>query len=51
MASLVETCKLNRTDPQRSFAESLTRLVNRWPNSGIDELMPSCCAASEGNWS
>jgi transposase len=40
VASLVETCKLNGVDPQRYFAEVLTRLVNGWPNSRIDELMP-----------
>jgi transposase len=40
VASLVETCKLNNVDPQRYLADVLTRLVNGWPNSGIDELMP-----------
>jgi transposase len=47
-ASLVETCKLNGVDPQRYFTEMLTRLVNGWPNSRIDELMPWCWAA-KGN--
>ena len=40
MASLVETCKLNGVDPQRYLTDLLTRLVNGWPNSRIDELMP-----------
>ena len=40
VASLVETCKLNGVDPQRYFTDVLTRLVNGWPNSRIDELMP-----------
>jgi len=40
VASLVETCKLNGVDPQRYFTDLLTRLVNGWPNSRIDELMP-----------
>jgi transposase len=40
VASLVETCKLNGVDPQRYFADLLTRLVGGWPNSRIDELMP-----------
>ena len=40
VASLVETCKLNGADPQRYFADVLTRLVNGWPQSRIDELMP-----------
>jgi transposase len=39
-ASLVETCKLNGVDPQRYFTDLLTRLVNGWPNSRIDDLMP-----------
>ncbi|WP_426959924.1 transposase domain-containing protein [Muricoccus radiodurans] len=41
IASLVETCKLNGVDPQRSLADLLTRLVNGWlpwhwanPNAG-----------------
>jgi transposase len=37
VASLVETCKLNGVDPQRYFTEVLTRLVNGWPNSRIDD--------------
>jgi len=40
IASLVETCKLNGVNPQRYFAEVLTRLVNGWPQSRIDELLP-----------
>jgi transposase len=40
IASLVETCKMNGVDPQRYFTDLLTRLVNAWPNSRIDELMP-----------
>jgi transposase len=44
-ASLVETCKLNGVDPQRYFADLLTRLVNGWPNDRIDELMPWCWVA------
>jgi transposase len=39
-ASLVETCKLNGVDPQRYFTDLLTRLVDGWPNSRIDDLMP-----------
>jgi hypothetical protein len=42
VASLVETCKLNGVDPQRYFTDLLIRLVNGWPNSRIDELMPWC---------
>ena len=47
MASLVETCKLNGVDPQRYLTYVLTRLVNGWPNSRIDELIPWHWAADE----
>jgi transposase len=40
MASLVETCKLNGVNPQLYFTDLLTRLINGWPQSRIDELMP-----------
>ena len=40
MASLIETCKLNLVNPQHYFTELLTRLINGWPKSRIDELMP-----------
>jgi transposase len=40
LASLVETCKLNGVNPQAYFTDLLTRLVNGWPQNGIDELMP-----------
>jgi transposase len=44
IASLIETCKLNGIDPQRYFADMLTRLVNGWSQARIDELMPWCQA-------
>src|SRR5271157_3453065 len=40
IASLVETCKLHGVDPQAYFADVLTKLVNLWPASRLDELMP-----------
>jgi transposase len=40
VASLVETCKLNGVDPLRYLTDVLTHLVNGWPQSRIDELMP-----------
>ena len=40
IASLIETCKLRGVDPQTYFADVLTRLVNLWPASRLDELMP-----------
>jgi transposase len=49
VASLVETCKLNGVDPQRYFTDALTRLVNGWPNSRIDELMPWCWASTKSS--
>jgi transposase len=40
IASLVETCKLNGVNPHAWLTDTLTKLVNRWPASRIDELMP-----------
>jgi transposase len=40
IASLLETCKLNKIDPLAWLTDVLTKLVNRWPASRIDELMP-----------
>jgi transposase len=39
-ASLLETCKLNAVDPLAWLTDVLTKLVNLWPASRIDELMP-----------
>ena len=40
IASLLETCKLSAVDPLGWLTDVLTKLVNRWPASRIDELMP-----------
>ena len=40
IASLIETCKLNHVDPQAYIAETLTKIANGHPNSGIDDLLP-----------
>lgn len=40
IASLIETCKLNGVNPHAWLTDTLTKLVNRWPVSRIDELMP-----------
>ncbi len=40
IASLIETCKLAGVDPQAHLSDVLTKLVNLWPASRIDELMP-----------
>jgi hypothetical protein len=45
VASLLETCKLNQADPLAWTTDVLTKLVNRWPASRIDELMPWAYAA------
>jgi transposase len=47
IASLLETCKLNRVDPLAWTTDVLTKLVNRWPASRIDDLMPWAYAASK----
>jgi transposase len=47
VASLIKTCKLNSVDPLRYFTDLLTRLVDGWPNSQIDELMPWKWATQE----
>jgi len=49
IASLVETRKLNGFDPQRSFTDVLTRLVNGWMENRIDELMPWHWATSKNS--
>jgi len=46
VASLVETAKLNGIDPYTYLADVLTRLVNLWPNSRLDELLPWNWAAT-----
>jgi transposase len=38
--SFMNTCKLNGVDPQAWLSDVLTKLVNLWPASRIDELMP-----------
>ena len=50
IASLIETCKLNDVDPQAYFADVLVKLVNLWPASRIDELMPWPGAPPIGSW-
>ena len=48
IASLLETCKLNAVDPLAWTTDVLTKLVNRWPASRIDELMPWAYVANRG---
>jgi transposase len=40
IASLIETCKLNDVHPHAWLTDTLTKLVNLWPASRIDDLMP-----------
>jgi transposase len=47
IASLIETCKLNAVNPNDWMTDTLTKLVKRWPQSRIDELMPWAHAKAE----
>ena len=49
IASLIETCKLAGVDPQAYVTDVLTRLVNLWPVSRIDQLMPWAWADQQTN--
>jgi len=40
IASLLETCKMNRVDPQAYLRDVLAKIVARHPMSRIDELLP-----------
>jgi transposase len=40
LASLIETCKLHRVNPEAYLTNVLTKLVNNWPNSRLAELTP-----------
>jgi transposase len=46
VASLLETAKINGVNPNAWLADTLTKLVNRWPASRIDELMPWAYASA-----
>ena len=45
VASLIETAKLNHVEPNAYLTDVLTKLVNGWPASRIDELLPWAYAA------
>jgi transposase len=47
IASLIETCKLNGVDPHAYLAKVITKIVNGYPNSRIDELLPWAYAAEQ----
>ena len=44
-------CKLHGIDPQAYLADVLTKLVNLWPASRLDELMPWAWAAEHSTYS
>jgi hypothetical protein len=46
LASLIETTKLNRVDPQAYLADILARIANGHPINRIDELLPWTWAAN-----
>ena len=48
IASLIETAKLCGVEPQAYLTDVLTKLVNLWPASRLDELMPWAWAAERG---
>ena len=47
LASLIETCKLNAVNPQAWLTDVLTKLVDNWPNSRLDDLMPWAWSAAK----
>jgi hypothetical protein len=40
LASLIETCKLNRVNPEAYFTDVLTKIINNRPNRRRAELLP-----------
>jgi transposase len=47
VASLIETAKLNRLNPQAYLADVLTKRVNGWPMKKLDELLPWAWSAQD----
>ena len=47
VASLIETCKLNAIDPQAYLTDVITKIVNGYPNSRIDKLLPWAYAVNQ----
>lgn len=48
IASLIETAKLNAVNPHAWLTGTLTKLVNHWPASRIDDLLPWAYAKAAG---
>jgi hypothetical protein len=40
IASVIESAKPSGVNPHAWLSHTLTKLVNRWPTSRIDDLMP-----------
>ena len=40
LASLIETCKLNDVEPHAYLTDVLTKIVQGWPASRLDDLLP-----------
>jgi hypothetical protein len=49
IASLIETCKLNGVDPEAYLTDVLIKLINLWPASHINELMPWAWARAQNS--
>jgi len=49
LSSLVACCKLNNVNPQRYFTDVLTKIVNGWPQSQIDDLLPFSYAENKSS--
>ena len=47
IASLIETCKLNAVEPYHYLADVISRIVDRHPNSRLDDLLPWAYKAVE----
>jgi transposase len=47
IASLIETCKLNTIDPYAYLSDVISKIVNRHPNSRINELLPWAYPAAQ----
>ena len=45
VASLIETCKLCAVEPHAYLTDIITKIVNGYPNSQIDDFLPWTFAA------
>lgn len=40
MASLIETCKLNKVEPFAYLSDVVSKIAEGWPMSRLDDLLP-----------